>query len=77
VSEELQQRVSEVVKEILPRLEMDGAGIEVVSIDRGVVQVRLSGTCTSCPATVRAVLMGLEEELRKAMPEIDYLEAVP
>jgi Fe-S cluster biogenesis protein NfuA len=73
----LRERVALLVaEEIAPALDMDATGVEVVGCDRGVVQVRLSGTCGSCPSSARAVLMGLEDELRKRIPEVDYLETV-
>lgn len=75
--ERLQEVASIVQRELLPALSMEGTGIEVVEIDRGVVRVRLSGTCTGCPSAVRAVVMGIEEELRKRLPDVDYLEVVP
>jgi Fe-S cluster biogenesis protein NfuA len=76
--EEIRERVARVVaEEVLPALAMDGAGVEVLDVEAGVVRVRLSGTCGSCPATVRAVIMGIEEELRQRVPEVEYLEAVP
>ena len=75
--ESLRSRVAQVVaEEILPALEMDATGVEVVGCDRGVVQVRLSGTCGSCPSSARAVIMGIEDELRKRIPEVEYLETV-
>ena len=75
--ESLRSRVAQVVaEEILPALEMDATAVEVVGCDRGVVQVRLSGTCGSCPSSARAVIMGLEDELRKRIPEVEYLETV-
>ena len=74
----LQQRVSRALAdEVIPALQMDGGSVEVVGIDGGVVQVRLAGTCGGCPSTIQAVIMGLEEELRRRVPEVDYLEAVP
>ena len=75
--ENLRSRVARVVAdEIVPALEMDATGIEVVACDRGVVQVRLSGTCGACPSSARAIIMGLEDELRKRIPEVEYLETV-
>ena len=75
--EALRERVARVVaEEIIPALDMDATGVEVVGCDRGVVQVRLSGTCGSCPSSARAVVMGLEDELRKRIPEVEYLETV-
>lgn len=75
---DLRARLARVVaEEVLPALQMDGAGVEVIDVRDGVVQVRLSGTCTGCPSSIRAVLMGVEEELRRRVPEVEYLEAVP
>jgi Fe-S cluster biogenesis protein NfuA len=74
----LKQRIQHVLsEEVAPLLEMDGAGIEVVGVQDGVVQVRLVGACGSCPGSVHAILMGLEDELRRRVPEVEYLEAVP
>jgi Fe-S cluster biogenesis protein NfuA len=39
--------------------------------------VRLNGVCSGCPATVMFLIRGMEEELRRHVPEIEYLEAVP
>jgi Fe-S cluster biogenesis protein NfuA len=75
---DLRQRVAQVLaEEVAPLLGMDGGGIEVAAIDNGVVQVRLQGACGCCPGSVQAVLMGIEEELRRRVPEVEYLEVVP
>lgn len=73
----LQQRVSQVINEqILPALEMDGTGVEVLGVEGGIVQVRFTGGCGSCPGSVHVIVRGIEEELRKHLPEVDYLEVV-
>jgi Fe-S cluster biogenesis protein NfuA len=64
-------------EQVLPALAMDGVSVEVVGIDAGVVQVRLGGACGGCPCSVQAVIMGVESELRRLVPEVDYLEGVP
>ena len=75
---DLRQRVASVVAdEVAPLLGMDGGGIEVVAVEQGVVQVRLHGACGCCPGSVQTVIMGIEEELRRRVPEVEYLEAVP
>ena len=77
-SGDLKERVARVwATEVRPILQMDGGDIEVVNVDGGVVQVRLLGTCGGCPSTIMAVIMGIEQELRKRVPEVEYLEAVP
>jgi Fe-S cluster biogenesis protein NfuA len=55
---------------------MDGTAIEVVDVQEGIVQVRLQNVCAGCPSSVMTMIMVLEEELRRRLPEIEYLEAV-
>jgi Fe-S cluster biogenesis protein NfuA len=75
---ELKERVANVLaKEIAPALAMDGIEIEVLDVAGGVARVRLPGACAGCPATVMSLIMTLEQELRRQVPEIEYLEAVP
>jgi Fe-S cluster biogenesis protein NfuA len=75
---DLRARVEDVIRtRVAPALELDGTGIEVLDVDRGCARVRLNGACAGCPATVMFVVRGMEEELRKHVPEIEYLEAVP
>jgi Fe-S cluster biogenesis protein NfuA len=77
-NDDLKQRVARVVaEEVAPLLQMDGTDIEVVAVEDGVVQVRLHGACGCCPGSVQAVVMGIEDELRRRVPEVEYLEAVP
>jgi Fe-S cluster biogenesis protein NfuA len=75
---DLKDRVVQVLaEEVAPALSLDGSAIEVVDVTDGVVQVRLSNVCAGCPSTVMTVVMGLEQELRRRIPEIEYLEALP
>jgi Fe-S cluster biogenesis protein NfuA len=74
----LKQRVEHILaEEIVPLLQMDGTSVEVIEVQDGIVQVRLHGSCTGCPSTIQAVIMGIEQELRQRVPEVEYLEAVP
>ncbi|HEY1860826.1 MAG TPA: NifU family protein [Gemmataceae bacterium] len=63
-------------EEVAPALQMDGGDIELVDVSGGVVQVRLLGVCNGCPSTIMAVMMGIEEELRRRVPEVEYIEPV-
>jgi Fe-S cluster biogenesis protein NfuA len=63
--------------EIGPALGMDGTGIEVLDVADGVAKVRLNGVCGSCPSSIMAVINGIEQELRRLVPEVEYIEALP
>ena len=74
----LKERVEHALKnEIAPALLLDGAGIEVLEVADGIASVRLTGVCAGCPATIMTILTSLEDELRKKVPEVEILEAVP
>ncbi len=76
--EALEARVADALaREIGPALAMDGTQIEVLDVEGGVARLRLGGVCGSCPSSIMAVVTGIEQELRKHVPEIAYIEAVP
>ena len=74
----LRDRLAQVLAdEIGPALAMDGTQIEVLDVEDGVARLRLGGVCGSCPSSIMAVVSGIEAELRKHVPEVAYIEAVP
>ena len=77
VTDDLRGRVESVLKtEIAPALLLDGNGIEVLEVAKGIAQVRLTGVCAGCPATIMTIITGLEEELRKRVPEVEVIEVI-
>jgi Fe-S cluster biogenesis protein NfuA len=75
---DLSARVARALAEdIAPSLEMDGASIELIEVVDGVARLRTQGACGACPGSVMAIIMGIEQELRRSVPEIDYIELVP
>jgi Fe-S cluster biogenesis protein NfuA len=75
---DLKARVERVLaEEVAPALAMDGTALEVLDVTDGVVRLRLGGACGGCPSSILAAVMGIEEELRRRVPEVEYLEAVP
>lgn len=74
----LKARVEHALRsEIAPALLLDGNEIEVLDVANGIAQVRLRGACSGCPATIMTVISSLEDELRKRVPEVEVIEAVP
>ena len=74
----LHERVSQVLAaDVLPALQMDGTQMEVVEVADGVVRLRWNNACGGCPTTIMAVIVGVEQELRKRVPEVEYIELSP
>ena len=77
-SQDLRERVTTLlVEEIAPALQIGAGDVEVLEIADGVARIRLHGVCAGCPSTIMTIVMGIEQELRRRIPEIEYLEAVP
>jgi riboflavin kinase / FMN adenylyltransferase len=72
------ERVKKILaEEVGPALHLDGTAVEVLDLTDGVLRVNLANVCAGCPSTVMTVVMGIEQELRRRIPEIEYLEALP
>ena len=75
---DLKSRVQEILnREVGPALAMDGTKLEVLDVSQGCAQIRLGGICGTCPSSIMAAVMGIEEILRRHVPEVEYVEATP
>lgn len=73
----IRQRVQKVLDAIRPMIQQDGGDIEFLDFtDSGVVRVRLLGACVGCPSSLMTLKMGVEQNLRRHVPEVTGVEAV-
>jgi Fe-S cluster biogenesis protein NfuA len=76
-NEELTKKVNNVIDQVRPYLQADGGNIELVNItDDNVVNVNLTGACASCPMSIMTLKQGVEQAVRRAIPEIKSVEAI-
>jgi Fe-S cluster biogenesis protein NfuA len=74
---DLLQKVEIALDSIRPYLEADGGNVSIEEITAdNVVRLRLLGACGSCPMSIMTLKAGIEEAIRKAVPEIEGVEAV-
>ncbi|MFC1876474.1 NifU family protein [Thermodesulfobacteriota bacterium] len=66
----MKEKVEKVLDEIRPMLMRDGGNVELVSIDGGVVKVRLQGACAGCPMSQMTLRNGIEKVLKDKIPEV-------
>ncbi len=75
--ETINERVKSVIeKEVRPALMADGGDIELVSVEDGVVKVRLYGSCAGCPFRQMTLASGVEARIKEKVPEIERVELV-
>lgn len=71
------QRVENALESIRQYLLDDGGNVEVVDItDDFIVRVRLLGACSTCPQSFMTMKAGIEETIKKEVPEIKGVVAV-
>jgi Fe-S cluster biogenesis protein NfuA len=62
---------------IRPYLEADGGNVSIEEITAdNVVRLRLLGSCGSCPMSIMTLKAGIEQAIKRAVPEITSIEAV-
>ena len=72
----MREKVEGALREIRPSLQADGGDVELVNVENGIVKVRLTGACGGCPMSQITLNQGIEQHIKKAIPEILSVEAV-
>jgi Fe-S cluster biogenesis protein NfuA len=76
MSESLDNRLKKAIDEVRPQLQADGGDIEYVGFDDGTVKVKLKGSCNGCPMSAMTLQWGVENFLRKRIPEVKKVESI-
>ncbi|TWJ03564.1 Fe-S cluster biogenesis protein NfuA [Mucilaginibacter frigoritolerans] len=72
----LLDQVETALNTIRPYLATDGGNVSVEEITAdNVVKLKLLGACGSCPMSIMTLKAGIEEAIKKAVPEITAVEA--
>ena len=67
----MKEKVQEVLNQVRPALQADGGDVELVDVtDDGVVSVKLTGACGSCPMSTMTLKMGIERTLVQNVPGV-------
>jgi len=73
----LRMRLEQTLDTIRPYLKTDGGDIKILDIDKNMVlKLEFLGNCSSCNINGMTLKAGVEEVVRKSVPEISKIEAV-
>ena len=73
----LEEQVKTALENVRPSLQADGGDVEFVSLSEdGVVSVKLTGACGSCPMAQMTLKNGIENYLKKEIPEVNSVIGV-
>lgn len=65
----------EALDEVRPYVESHGGSVELLSVSRGSVHVRMSGACVGCAASSMTLRRGIERALRERLPSFEEVVA--
>lgn len=71
------EKVEQALNTIRPYLEADGGNVKVLEVtEEGVARLEMLGSCGSCPMSPMTLKAGVEEAIKREVPEIVRVEAV-
>ena len=74
---ELLKRIEDALAQLRPFLEADGGNIDLVEVSADyIAKVRLLGACSSCSMSMMTIKSGVEDAVKKAVPQIKSVEAI-
>ena len=73
---EIERKIRQLLEDhVRPAVEMDGGAIDFKSFVDGVVTVQMKGSCSGCPSSTMTLKAGIENLLKRMVPEVVAVEA--
>jgi len=74
---ELTNRIEAALDSIRPYMEADGGNVRVLEFtDEQVLKLEFMGACGTCPMSTMTFKAGVEEAIKRTVPEIKKIEVV-
>ncbi len=73
----MRERVEKALEDIRPYLQADGGDVELIDVSsNGIVKVRLTGACGSCPMSKMTLKNGVERAIKSKVIEVKQVISV-
>ena len=77
VKNELLERIEIALDSMRPFLKADGGDVELVDVDENMqVEIRLLGNCRDCSMSIMTMKAGIEDGIRKAVPQVKSVVSI-
>ena len=75
--EETTRKIEAALNSIRPYLEADGGNVKINELtEDNLLKLEFIGACGSCPMSTMTFKAGVEEAIKKAVPEIKSIEVI-
>ena len=71
-----ESKITEALDSIRPFLKQDGGDVEFISYQDKIVKLRLLGACSTCSISHLTMKAGIEESIKRLLPEVESVLAV-
>ncbi|UCE05942.1 MAG: NifU family protein [bacterium] len=72
----MKEKVEQALNNIRPALQADGGDVKLISVEDGVVKVKLQGACYGCPMSQLTLQHGIERSLKEMVPGVKEVVAI-
>jgi Fe-S cluster biogenesis protein NfuA len=73
----MKEEVLRALEQMRPFLQADSGDVELIEVSEdGIVKVKLTGACKTCPMSVMTLRAGIERSLMREVPGIRRVESV-
>jgi Fe-S cluster biogenesis protein NfuA len=73
----LKEKVEKSLESVRPHLQADGGNVELIDVSEdGIVKVKLTGTCGSCPMSAMTLQYGVTNAIKEAVPEVKEVQSI-
>ena len=77
IDPELRDQIEEALDTIRPYLMADGGSVRLLNVTAdNVGELELLGACGSCPMSTMTLRAGIEQALKRSVPQVERVEAV-
>ena len=74
---QVKDKIEEALNSVRPFLAMDGGNVEFVDMnDDNVVTLKLLGACSGCSMSHMTMKAGIEEAIKKVLPQVKSVIAI-
>ena len=75
--DEIIKKIEKSIVEVRPYLQADGGDISLIEVTPDyIVKVKLLGACGSCPFSIQTLKLGVEDKLKKDVPQVKEVVSV-
>lgn len=69
-------KIKKIIESLRPAIKMHGGDLEFIDYDKkkGIVKVKLKGSCIGCPMSETTLRVGILEEIKSKIPEVKDIE---